>query len=179
MLSLVSWYLSSKRRCLQVPMLLQLRYTESKGSATCHHIGGQNLPAVGLRCPHGNSANSFSYKIRTVEFVQLYQLWRGQSNPGGVREWEVKGGSGRSLGNKYGEEPDDSFCSTNVRAIKWKLKSWVRHVARVVVGKLEGKRLLCSPRLIWEHNIKIDKVIELEVLDWTKWLRIGTSGGLL
>ena len=55
-----------------------------------------------------------------------------------------------------------------------------RIVERVVVGKLEGKRLLCSPRPKWEHNIKIGfKVIELEVLDWIKWLRIGTSGGLL
>jgi hypothetical protein len=60
----------------------------------------------------------------------------------------------------------------------------VRHVARivkrVVVGKLEGKRLLYSSRSIWEHNIKIGvKVIELEVLDWNKWLRIGTSWELL
>jgi len=39
-------------------------------------------------------------------------------------------------------------------------------VKRVVVGKLEGKRLLCSPRPIWEHNIEIGaKVMELEVLD--------------
>jgi len=37
---------------------------------------------------------------------------------------------------------------------------------RVVVGKLEGKRLLCIPRPIGEHNIKIGvKVIELDVLD--------------
>jgi hypothetical protein len=60
----------------------------------------------------------------------------------------------------------------------------VRHVAwivkRVVVGKLEGKRLLCSPRPKWKHNIKIGvKVIELDFLDWIKWLRIGTSGRLL
>ena len=34
------------------------------------------------------------------------------------------------------------------------------------MGKREGKRLLCSPRPIWEHNIKIGvEVIELEVLD--------------
>lgn len=166
-------------------MWLQLSYTESKSSATCHHIGGQNLPTVGLRCPRGNSATSFSYKIQTVELVRLYQLWRGQNNTGGVWEWEVKGESSRSLGNKYGEETDDSFCLTNVaRVIKLKLKSWVRHVARivkrVVVGKLEGKRLLYSSRSIWEHNIKIGvKVIELEVLDWNKWLRIGTSWELL
>ena len=48
------------------------------------------------------------------------------------------------------------------------------------MGKLEGKGLLCSPRPIWEHNIKIGvKVIELEVLDWIKWLKTGTSWGLL
>ena len=41
-----------------------------------------------------------------------------------------------------------------------------RIAKRVVVGKLEGKRLLRSPRPTWEHNIKTGvKVIELEVLD--------------
>jgi len=66
---------------------------------------------------------------------------------------------------------------------------WVGHVAcmgerrgtyRVSVGKPEGRRPLGRPRHRWEDNIKMD-LKELGWGAWTgsKWLRIGTGGGLL
>jgi hypothetical protein len=64
--------------------------------------------------------------------------------------------------------------------IKPRRMRWAGHVARVgdkrnmyriLMGKLEGKRLLGRPRPRWEDSIKID----LRLI----WLRIGTSGGLL
>jgi hypothetical protein len=45
-------------------------------------------------------------------------------------------------------------------------------VYSVLVGNPEGKRPVGTPRRRWEDNIKID-------LCEIKWLRIGTSGGLL
>jgi hypothetical protein len=50
----------------------------------------------------------------------------------------------------------------------------------ILVGKPEGKRPLGRPRRRWVDNIKID----LGEIGWmvgtgSKWLRIGTSGGLL
>jgi hypothetical protein len=69
-----------------------------------------------------------------------------------------------------------------------------RNAYRILVGKPEGKRPLGRPRRRWVDSIKMD-VREIgwvgmdwiEVLErqdglvWTgsKWLRIGTSGGLL
>jgi len=53
-------------------------------------------------------------------------------------------------------------------------------VYRVLVGKLEGKRLLGRLRRRWEDNIKMD----LQVVGWgvwsgSSWLRNGTCGGHL
>jgi hypothetical protein len=52
---------------------------------------------------------------------------------------------------------------------------------RVLVGKPEGKRLLGSPTLGWEDNIKTDLKKKKSGVEWTGliWLRIGTSGRLL
>jgi hypothetical protein len=42
-----------------------------------------------------------------------------------------------------------------------------RNVYRLVVGKLEGKRLLGRPRRRWIDNIKMDLLeIGLNVVDW-------------
>jgi hypothetical protein len=49
---------------------------------------------------------------------------------------------------------------------------------RIVVGKPEAKRPLGRPSRRWVDNIKIDlREIEWDVMDWSIWLRIGTSGG--
>ena len=42
-----------------------------------------------------------------------------------------------------------------------------RGVYRVLVGKLEGKRLLGRPRLRWEDNIKMDlQEVGCGCMDW-------------
>jgi hypothetical protein len=42
-----------------------------------------------------------------------------------------------------------------------------RGIYRVLVGKLEGKRLLGRPRRRWEDNINIDfQEVGFEVMDW-------------
>jgi hypothetical protein len=55
-----------------------------------------------------------------------------------------------------------------------------RGAYRVLVGKLEGKRLLVRPRRRWEDKIKMGHR-EIGWGTWTGliWLRIGTGGGLL
>jgi hypothetical protein len=48
------------------------------------------------------------------------------------------------------------------------------------VGKPKGKIPLGIPRCRWVDNIKMDlREIGWDGVDWTNWLRIGTSGGLL
>jgi hypothetical protein len=49
-----------------------------------------------------------------------------------------------------------------------------------LIEKLEGKRPLGRHRRSWEDNIRLD-LIETgwEGVDWSIWMRIVTSGGLL
>jgi len=55
-----------------------------------------------------------------------------------------------------------------------------RGICRVLVGKLEGQRLLEEPRRRWKDNMTMD-LQEVFWREWTGliWLRIGTGGGLL
>ena len=52
---------------------------------------------------------------------------------------------------------------------------------RVLVGKLEGKRLLGRPRRRWEDNIQMDFFRKWDLGVWTgsSWIMIGTGGGHL
>jgi hypothetical protein len=53
-------------------------------------------------------------------------------------------------------------------------------VYRVLMGKLEGKGPLETPRRRWEDGIKMDlREIGWGVWSGFSWLRIGTLGGLL
>jgi hypothetical protein len=72
---------------------------------------------------------------------------------------------------------NDLYGSPNiVRLIKLRKMRWAGHVApieesrgvyRVLVGKLEGKRLLRRPRRRWENNINTDlQEVGFECMDW-------------
>jgi hypothetical protein len=85
-------------------------------------------------------------------------------------EW----GGWRKLRN---EELHKLYSSSSIiRIMKARRMRWVGHVARMgekrnvyrlLVGKLEGKRLLGRPRRMWIHNIKMDLLeIGLSVVDW-------------
>jgi hypothetical protein len=55
-----------------------------------------------------------------------------------------------------------------------------RGVYRVLVGRPKGKRQLGRPRHRWEDNIKMDiREIGIDGATGFKWLRIGSSSGLL
>jgi hypothetical protein len=55
-----------------------------------------------------------------------------------------------------------------------------RKVYKVLVGKLEGKRLLGRSRHRWEDGIRMDlRKIGCGVWIGFDWLRIGAGGGLL
>jgi hypothetical protein len=66
----------------------------------------------------------------------------------------------------HNEELNDLYCSPNImRVITSRRMRWAGHVAsmgekrsvyRVLVRKLEGKRLTGRPRRRWEDNIKMD-----------------------
>ena len=45
---------------------------------------------------------------------------------------------------------------------------WRRGVYRVLVGKPDGKRPLCRPRLRWKKSIKMD----LQEVLWEAWTRL-------
>jgi hypothetical protein len=56
----------------------------------------------------------------------------------------------------------------------------MRYVYNILIGKLQGKRLLGRPRRRWEHNIIIVvNGIWMLMLNGFNSLRTGTSGGLL
>jgi hypothetical protein len=54
-----------------------------------------------------------------------------------------------------------------------------RNAYKILVGKLERKRLLGRPKLRWVDSIKMD--LRRDGMEWIGliWLRIGTSGLLL
>jgi hypothetical protein len=54
-----------------------------------------------------------------------------------------------------------------------------RNVYRILVGKPEGNIPLGRPRRSYVDNIKMDLREDGVVWTGSKWLRIGTSGGLL
>jgi hypothetical protein len=55
-----------------------------------------------------------------------------------------------------------------------------RGIYRVLFGRLEGKRPLGRSRYRWEDNIKLDlRDIGIDGANCIRWLRIGSSGGLL
>jgi hypothetical protein len=57
---------------------------------------------------------------------------------------------------------------------------WIRNAYKVLVGKSEGKRPRGRPRRRLEDNIRTDlREIGWEGVDWSIWLRVGASGGLL
>ena len=107
-------------------------------------------------------------RLRVFENRVLRRIFGPRRNEV-TREW-------RKLHN----ELNDLYSSLNiVRVIKSRRLRWMGHVARmgerrsiymVLVGKLEGKRPLGSPRRRWEDNIKM----ELEELGWgfgnMKWI---------
>jgi hypothetical protein len=48
-----------------------------------------------------------------------------------------------------------------------------RGVYRVLVGRLEGKRLLGRPRHSWEDNFKMDlRVIGIDVANWIRLCQV-------
>ena len=93
-------------------------------------------------------------KLRVFENMVLRRIF-------GPRRDEVTG-EWRRLHN---EELNDLYSSPNiVRVIKSRRMKWAGHVARmgeerevyrVLVGKLEGKRLLGRPRRRWVDNIRM------------------------
>jgi len=77
----------------------------------------------------------------------------------------------------HNAELNDLYSSPNiVRLIKSRRMRWAGHVARmgdrrgvysVLVGKLEGKRPLGTPRCRWEENIKMDlQEVGCGGMDW-------------
>jgi hypothetical protein len=87
----------------------------------------------------------------------------------------------------YSEELHNLYSSRNIRQIKAKGMRWAGHVvcmgeerkvSRVLVGKPEGKRPLARQGHRWENGIRMD-LKEIWGGGGFRWLRIGTSGGLL
>jgi hypothetical protein len=90
------------------------------------------------------------------------------------------------------DELHNLYSSPNIRVIKLRRMRWTGHVARmgkrrnvytVLVGRPEGKIPLGRPRRRWEYNIKMDlrEIVPSIPMGRTgfRWLRIGSSGGLL
>jgi transcription termination factor 2 len=66
-------------------------------------------------------------------------------------------------------------CPSIIRMIKSRRMRWAGHVARmgekrnayrILVGKPEGKRPLGGPRRTWVDNIKMDRQIRWNGMDW-------------
>jgi len=105
-------------------------------------------------------------KLRVFENMVLRRIF-------GPRKDEVTG-QWRRLHN---EELNDLYPSPNiVRVIKSRGMRWAGHVARmgeervvyrVLVGKLEGRRLLGRPRRRWVINIRMDlQEVGCGYMDW-------------
>jgi hypothetical protein len=72
------------------------------------------------------------------------------------------------------EEFHNVYSSTNIiRIITSRRMRWTLHVASVGLGRKDGRRLLGSPRIRWEDNIKISRR-EMGLI----WLKIRNSSGL-
>jgi len=108
-------------------------------------------------------------KLRVFENMMLRRIF-------GPRRGEVMG-EWRRLHNK---ELNDLYSSPNsVRVIKSRRMRWAGHVAhmgeergvyRILVGKLEGRRLLRSPRRIWVDNIRMYlQEVGCRYMDWIGW----------
>ena len=77
----------------------------------------------------------------------------------------------------HNEELNDLYSSPNiVRVTKWRRMRWAGHVARmgeergvyrVLVGKLEGRRLLGRPRRSWVDNNRMElQEVGCGYMDW-------------
>jgi len=105
-------------------------------------------------------------KLRVFENMVLRRIF-------GPRRDEVTGKCRRL----HNEELNDLYSSPNiVRVIKSRIIRWAEYMARmdeergvyrVLVGKLEGKRLLRRPRRRWVDNIRMDlQEVGFGYMDW-------------
>ena len=105
-------------------------------------------------------------RLRVFQNRVLRRIF-GTKRDGVTGEW-------RKLHN---EELNDLYCSPNiVRVIKFKIRRWAGHIARmgkrrgvyrIFVGKPEGKRPLGRPRSRWDDNIKMEfQEVGCGDMDW-------------
>ena len=104
------------------------------------------------------------HRLRVFENKVLRKIY-------GAKKGEITGGW-RKL---HITELHALYSSPNIiRSLKSRRLRWAGYVARmkqsinayrVLVGKLEGKRPLVSPRLRWEDNIKMDLVRWVVILE--------------
>ena len=124
------------------------------------------LPVVSYGCEPWSLTLREERKLRVFENMVLRRIF-------GPRKDEVTG-QWRRLHN---EELNDLYPSPNiVRVIKSRGMRWAGHVARmgeervvyrVLVGKLEGRRLLGRPRRRWVINIRMDlQEVGCGYMDW-------------
>jgi hypothetical protein len=90
----------------------------------------------------------------------------------------------------HSEELHNLYSSPNgIRRMKSRRVMWAGHVARVgeerkvckvLVGNPEGKRPLGRPRHRWQNGIRMcRRKIGWGLWSGSRWLKIGTNGGLL